>query len=196
MIDINKVLKELEFTNPNGFIIESHFQVEFGYALKRIYPEYNITFEWSKDKKRVDIFAESENEKVGFEFKYFTMKETRTLNNGLVVELKNQTSRDLHRIGFWKDVEKLEGFKAKKDIDRGYCLFLTNDKKVFLPLSKSNHKDYDFDLSDGPYPGNRELKYFKGTSAEPKYDVKISGEYVLCRELYGNGLYLLVLPIK
>lgn len=195
--DINKVLNELKKVNPNGFINECHFQVEFGYALKRVYPKYKITFEWHSGDKRVDLFATDGKERIGFEFKYFTKKETRMLNNGLMVELKNQNNRDLHRIGFWKDVEKLEGLIAEGKIDKGYCLFLTNDAKVFLPVPEGN-ADVDYDLSDGLRPMKNKLEHLTRDGSK-NYSVELSKiDYEIKNKPYcptNSSFRIVVLPI-
>ena len=79
--------------------------------------------------------------------------------------MKDQNNADLHRIGFWKDVKKIEELIAGDKINKGYCLFLTNDAKVFLPVSTGN-ADSDYDLSDGLKPGKKHLEHRtkKGTA--------------------------------
>lgn len=192
--DINRVLDELKKVNPNGFINECHFQIEFGYALKRAYPKYEITFEWHKENKRVDLFANDEKEKIGFEFKYYTKEEIRVLNYGLKVMLKEQAAANLTRIGYWIDVEKLECFVQRGVIDFGYCLLLTNDKRVFNVLG-DNNMDKDYDVSNGIKPGNRTLHYYSKKGLMEDRTLHIKNEYTLNNESYGNDLYLLVLPI-
>ena len=192
--DINKVLKELKKVNPNGFINECHFQVEFGYALKRAYPNYDITYEWHKEKKRVDLLAADGKEKIGFEFKYYTKEETRILNQGLKVMLKEQAAANLTRIGYWIDVEKLERFVQNRVIDSGYCLLLTNDDRVFSVLG-DNNLDKDCDVSNGVKPSNRILRYRSKKGFIEERTLHIKNEYHLKNVLYGDGLYLLILPI-
>ena len=193
MIDTNRVLDSLKMANPNGFVNETHFQIEFGYALKKTYPEYDLTFEWANEyHMRVDLIARSENETIAFEFKYFTKEAVVELNNGLKVRLKNQLARDLHRIGFWKDVSKIEKLTMIHQVDYGYCLFLTNDEKVF-DIVKPTNKDKDYDISDGVRPGKHNLSY----QGVPQHDVVVmKSDYQLKHKPYNNkGFYLLDLLI-
>lgn len=196
--DINDVMKELVRKNPTGFINECHFQLEFGYALKRAFPRFDIHYEWSQDEKRVDVFARDKKEKIGFEFKYYTTKEEIVLNHGLKVVLKNQNNADLHRIGFWKDVKKLEGLIAGGKIDKGYCLFLTNDAKVFLPVPKDN-ADTDYDLSDGLKPGKNRLEH-QTKNGTPNYVIELSKtDYQIKNEPYcakSENFRIVILPIN
>ena len=195
--DINDVMKELVRTNPNGFINECHFQVEFGYALKRAFPRFDIHYEWSQNKKRVDVFAQDKKERIGFEFKYYTTKKEIVLNHGLKVVLKNQNNADLHRIGFWKDVKKLEGLIARGKIDKGYCLFLTNDAKVFLPVPEGN-ADVDYDLSDGLRPMKNKLEHLTRDGSK-NYSVELSKiDYEIKNKPYcptNSSFRIVVLPI-
>ena len=193
MIDINKVIKELKKVNPHGFIIESHFQVEFGYALKHVYPDYEVTFEWYKEKKKIDLVASNGEETVGFEFKYFTKKQELVLNHGLQVQLKQQNNRDLHRIGFWKDVSKLETFINNKDIDYGYCLFLSNDEKVF---DDTNNNDKDYSIADGIRPNKKDLRYYSKGILNPSHNIDLlKNSYNLKKEKYNDAFNLLPLKI-
>lgn len=193
MIDINKVIEELKQANSNGFVNETHFQVEFGYALKRVYPEYDLTFEWANEyHMRIDLIAKSENETVGFEFKYYTKDAIIELNHGLKVQLKNQAAANLHRIGFWKDVSKIEKLNMIRQLDYGFCLFLTNDEKIFNPINSSNY-DKDFDISDGIKPEKQNLHY----ESKPQYDSDIMNKYSLKHRPYNDkGFYLLDLLVN
>ena len=193
MISLNKILDDLKRTNPNGFVNETHFQIEFGYAFKRTYPAYDLIFEWANDNMRVDLIAKNNEEAIGFEFKYFTKESVVKLKFGLKVQLKYQLARDLHRIGFWKDVSKLEGLKSKNLIKYGYCLFLTNDEKVFSPIKPSNN-DIDYDVSDGIKPGKCNLVY---RGKHPHNVILVKNNYALKHKQYNsNGFYLLDLLIN
>lgn len=191
MFNINDVIKELEKCNPNGFINETHFQVEFGYAVKRTYPKYKLTFEWKYDNYRIDLLAENGDERIAFEFKYFTKAETRMLNHGLKVQLKNQANKDLHRIGFWRDVAKLQSIP---NLTEKYCLFLTNDETVF---NETKNGDREFDVSDGIKPTKLSLRhYHRGGQVDNEYEVKLTKKnYTLKHVSYGSGMWLLLLPV-
>ncbi len=191
--DVNKVMNELIRTNPNGFINECHFQLEFGFALKRVFPRYTITFEWNQNKKRIDLIADDKRERIGFEFKYFTKKESqpRSLKYGTKISFKSHRNADLHRIGFWKDIEKLEGLLNDKRINSGYCLFLTNDFNAF---DKTENADKDFDISNGTKPISSHLIH-RTKQGDVDYEANVLGKYTLENKVYGNDFYYLIVPI-
>lgn len=196
MFDVYKVIEELKKSDPNGFIIESHFQVQFGYALKRAYPDAkNIIFEWSKDKRRVDLVATVDDEVIGFEFKYFIKKQNLQLNNGLNVKLKDQVAKDILRLGFWKDVEKMEHFvKSTKDFNKAYCIALTNELGVFKNITDSNNEDKEFDISNGiKYPFTR-MRFDK--KGKRTHCVKITNQYDFKHTSYNDIFEQLIVEIK
>ena len=192
---INKVIDELKKTNPNGFVLESHLQIEFGYAIKRIYPEAKVVFEYpfvmNGKNKRMDIRATVGDETIGFEFKYFTKAQELVLRKDFIVPLKNQVCKDLHRIGFWKDAEKMEYAVGQNLVNEGYCLLLTNDLSIFNPVKTTNN-DKDYDISKGKKPGKKFLKY-PGMS---KHDVSlIKIDYNLDHSAYSRDLEIMYIPV-
>lgn len=197
--DVNKVIDELKKANPNGFILESHLQVEFGYAIKRAYPKAEIVFEYpfvmKGHNKRMDIRATIKGEKdenIGFEFKYFTKEQELELKEYFIVPLKNQVCKDLHRIGFWKDIEKMEHVIKQNLIEEGYCILLTNDVTIFNPVKATNN-DKDYDISKGLKPGKKHLTY----SGKPQHDVLLSKiDYSLDHSPYSQDLEIMCVPVK
>ena len=196
MFDVHEVIEKLKKTDPNGFIIESHFQVQFGYALKRVYPDAkNIIFEWSKDKRRVDLVATVDDEVIGFEFKYFTKKQRLELNDGVVVDLKKQAAKDLLRIGVWQDVEQIEYFVMEThDFSKGYCIALTNEIKVFDNVMDTDNLDKEYDISNGTKVGSEKNRYNK--SKKLTHSTKIKGTYDLLHKPYNDYFEQLIIEIK
>ena len=112
MLNIDNVIKELQKTNPNGFINQGHFQIEFGYACKRTYPECELTF----DGEYNTLSVQCGEERFCFDFRYFTKEETRILNHGFKVQLRNHCDKEL------------DNQTVLLGDDIYYCLFLTNDE--------------------------------------------------------------------
>ncbi len=193
--DVNKVIDELKRKNQKGFILESHLQVEFGYAIKEVYTNAEIVFEYPFDmngnNKRMDIRATIGEETIGFEFKYFTKSQELELRKGFIVPLKDQVCKDLHRIGFWKDVQKIEYAIKHNLIDEGYCILMTNDLSIFNPVKATNN-DKDFDISKGIKPGKKILKY----PGKPQHDVSlIKTDYSLDHCAYSEYLEIMCIPV-
>lgn len=78
-------------------------------------------------KNYVDLYLEvNKNIRVVIELKYKTKAEKKEVG-GEKFDLLNQGAQDLGGYFFFKDIRDLEELKRNKDIDFGFCIFLTND---------------------------------------------------------------------
>ena len=198
MIDLNRVFENLKDKNPNGFLGKDHFQVEFGYAFKNAYPEYELLFGMNLEYgQHIDLIARTSKETIGFTFQYFTKEDEIELNRGLKVYTKISGSASQGRITFWKNVSKMERLSMVHAFDYGYCILLTNNVMVFEPIKALDRMDREYDLSDGLRPMLNNLHYYdKNNRVANRNDVFLmKNDYEIHTQRYGYDFYLLPLEI-
>lgn len=190
VFEIDEVIKEIKEKKPNGFINECHFQLEFARAIKKKYSDSKIELEKNIDRKRMDLYVMLEDNNIGFEFKYYTKTGKITIQDFGEITLKNQIAKDVARIGFWKDIKRMEYFVDKEIISFGYCIIMSNDEKLF-EKTKDKNNDRDFDISNGCHTHNR--RRYMGESNNT--DITVNGDYDFLIKKY-NEKKMKILVVK
>ncbi len=100
----------------------------------------------------IDIFFIYKKRKYAIELKYKTKSlknnESRNIsNNEKEPLLKNQGAYPLGRYSFWRDVYRLEQLKNNDDIDKGFAIFLTNDR-LYWEEPRKETIDYAFRIHE------------------------------------------------
>ena len=91
--------------------------------------EYKVSNNENNQKEYIDLFVDH-NGKTGIEIKYKTKK----IENEDYV---NQGAQNNGKYDFIKDVFRLEKFKEKEIIDRGYSILITNDS-MLSPMGRTS----------------------------------------------------------
>jgi len=144
-------LKELIQKLPrNIFHSEADFQHTLAWEIRKNFENSKVRlerpFKIGNKIFYLDIFLEIDGEKIGIELKY----KTTYLNKNIAGEeyfLKKQGAQDFGRYDFCKDVFRIEKLIEEKHIDRGFTIFLTNDKSYLNGNGQSETIDSQFRLS-------------------------------------------------
>jgi hypothetical protein len=160
--NLNQLMKELSVQRP-VFHSECDLQHELAMLLSKREQPAKIRLErpyhLDSGVYYIDIYIET-TQRIGIELKYKT-KSLNTKIDGEVFEIKHHAAVGGARFDFIKDIERLEGLKAKGHIDVGFALLLTNDKALFDKHGNS-HRQKELYL--------HEECILKGT-------IKFNGEY-------------------
>lgn len=114
----------------NVFVNESDLQLFLGLNLQKQFPYSDIEFETMLDSvKKVDIVMTYNTIKYPIEIKYSAFK-----NNKCIAGTEDI---NICRCSFLEDIMRVEKICSGSDIQKGYCIFLTNDEDLF----KKNEQD-------------------------------------------------------
>jgi hypothetical protein len=141
IMNINKeflisLIKEL--VKKRGFFYsEADFQHEIAFAIhKQLNSKVEIQLERpikvSISGFYIDIIINEGNSKFAVELKY------KTRESATHTELKNHSGHGAGRYDFLKDIYRLEKLKKEEEIEKGFAIFLTNDKNYQGGNSKDN----------------------------------------------------------
>lgn len=97
----------------------------------------------------LDMVVIFRNKRIGYEFKYSTKKLIDNDENGLQLNLKEQSANDIVRYSFRKDIYRLEQLVQRGDIEKGYAILLTNDLNIInLASEKKGYLDDNYRFTD------------------------------------------------
>ena len=152
-MDIEKHFKDFMSTIDRMFLSEADFQFNFGRYLDKLNEVKEVVFEFPvrnhKRNEYIDlVVVDKNNERIGIELKYNTRKKMIEVF-GNTFELKEQGAHDLARVGWVKDVYRLEKFINKdKVIKKGFFIGLTNDERVWAKMRKKKTIDHFYRFKD------------------------------------------------
>ena len=160
-LDVNGLLKDLAKKRPL-FHNERDFQFEIAQLIKEKYDcdirlEYYYGNDTNAKRCYIDLVAMHNNYKIAFELKYRTQKFEGTVKDEKF-DLKEQGARDLGCIYIHTDLHRLEDLVNKKEFDKGYVIFLTNDEKFRDNPFKKGSMSEQFSLSEYEYKNNKKEK--------------------------------------
>lgn len=150
MINVQKILEKLK-EERKYFHNESDLQFHFSWYCKLLYPDINIRLEYPftgiEDQKNsnIDLIVFNDKEAWLFEFKFKT-KSFHYYDEKLNEEFKNKdhNAQNINVILIHNDIARIENAInksksiSKRKITKGFCIFLTNDKKYKKGFSKSS----------------------------------------------------------
>lgn len=152
----------------NHYLSEASVQLKMGIEIfKRCYIEPRMEYGVRRDdgsgkKDFLDILFHDGPKKIGIELKYKTRRK-----DGF--HFTNQGAQNNGKYDFIKDICRLERFKAKRIIDVGFAVFLTNDETYWSPAERGSMVK-PFDLVSGNELKRRYVAKWKGRSASIKLD--------------------------
>ena len=189
MIDIHKVLNELQKTRKY-FHNEKDFQFYFSWCAKLLYPKINIRLEYHfnemEDNKKsyIDLVLFDENEAWIFEFKFKTIKsEFFDDKTNEYYIYKEQGAQDLGVYSIHADLSRIEKSVLNhkmifgKEIKKGYCIFLTNDKRYLNGFTKKSCF-YNYGLNKGTI--NKGVIKFNIPNSKTKEEMFIKNYKEIC----------------
>lgn len=159
MINLDSLLQELAQERPL-FHSEKDFQLALGWKLKEHFEakgkpvKIRLEQRFKPNKSNaifIDIVIKYKDRQIPIELKYKTTEFDIEIMDEKY-ELKKQNARDAGQYDFIRDVARIEDFVKTKNCQKGYVLFLTNDKSYWT-RSKSVAKYDDFKIYE-----NRVLK--------------------------------------
>lgn len=186
MIDekiVNHILAELKKDGYDCFASEAQLRDAFAIKLGMSYdciviPEYTVSIPtgWRCYEKKLffDLLIKDKQngETILIEFKYKTDSGLFDLFNGTRVLLSPQSDSTNGRYAIWRDIYRIETFANINHIDKGFIVFITNNKTYFA-VPKSNVSSAQFSIAPGMHPaGNRTWNlpdYTKSSSVEVTY---------------------------
>ncbi len=127
-----------------AFYSEASFQLSLGIELfKRLGVTARLEMRVPETGEYLDVFYQHQRCRVGVELKYKTRATTKP-----GFEYLNQGAQNNGRYDVLRDVERLESFKKSKVIDKGFGIFVTNDKYYMSTIGASAGVA-PFELSEG-----------------------------------------------
>ncbi|WP_299533058.1 hypothetical protein [uncultured Streptomyces sp.] len=152
-VPLGEVLARLGRTRP-VFHSEADFQHGFARALWEVAPEIRVRLEVprrdSGKTEHLDLLALGPEGRTAVEFKYFTRPWA-----GVAGEppedyvLKAHAATDLARLGFVRDIARLERF-CRRPEENGLALMLTNEPLLWTPPESARRtRDSDFRIHHG-----------------------------------------------
>lgn len=216
MIISTEELKQIVETlakSGNTYLCEKQFQFDLAWELRKYFEAQNkndchVYLEYpSRDKEKdgsriyYDIVIKENDTYCAIELKYKTSEGTAKLY-GEEFDLKDQAAQDLGRYDFLKDVCRIEKFASEKKMERGYAIFITNDKLYWD--KKGGDWLYKYlALNDGRKIPNTPLKWnWKGKPKESSVgknrmgDLEIKGNYTVKWEPFNGEFRYLMFEIK
>lgn len=214
MIISEKELKQILETlaeSGNTYLCEKQFQFDLAWELRKYFEAQNkkdcyVYLEYpsndkEKDGSRIyyDIVIKENDTYCPIELKYKTSKGKAKLY-GEEFDLKDQAAQDLGRYDFLKDVCRIEDFAYEKKMERGYAIFITNDK-TYWEREGNGCLYQDFALYNDRKIPNTQLNWrdgFKESSVgkNRKDGLKIEGDYKVDWKPFNGGFQYLMFEIK
>ena len=183
-----------------------------------VIPEYTkqkpTGWKCSEDLIHFDLLIrDHENdEQILIEFKYKTKSGSFNIGNGTYVELREQSDSTNGRYAIWRDIYRIETFANLNDIDKGFIVFITNNKTYYAIPGKGTLAE-QFSISHGlhtagdKYWNTNDVKNCQSIHFEYRSDVQplqIENDYFFGYEEYSEAVDLsgkkhrfdqLILPI-
>ena len=151
MIDIDKVLELLK-TRRQVFTSEADFQLEFGWVLKELYPEYMVRMEYCPKFNRnihIDILVMTDEGWIPIELKYKTKACVINVSSDEFV-LKNHSAKDQGCYRYLMDIQRIEDLKRNvPDFIEGYAIILTNEPSYLSEPTKTDCAYAEFSIHEG-----------------------------------------------
>ncbi|EGZ31714.1 hypothetical protein [Malacoplasma iowae] len=150
MIDVEKVLQKLK-EERKYFHNESDLQFHFSWYCKLLYPHINIRLEYpfsgieEQKNSNIDLITFDDKEAWLFEFKFKT-KASYYYDDKLKEEFQNKDhgAQNINVVLIHHDIARIENsidkskYISKRKVTKGFCIFLTNDKKYKKGFSKNS----------------------------------------------------------
>lgn len=191
MIDISLVLEKLK-SRRAVFNSEADFQLEFGWLLKELYPDYFIRMEYCPKANRnmhIDILVITDNGWIPIELKYKTKSCILNVNDEEFV-LKNHSAKDQSCYKYLKDIERIEHLKHTIDnFIEGYAIILTNERSYTSKPTKADCAYKDFSLHEGATKHGLmdwSSNASEGTKSGCKTAIDLKGSYTIHWEEYSK----------
>lgn len=179
------------------FCSEMDFQIHFAWLMKE--RGFDLSLEYDpgcfKANASLDIMI-WKPEQVAIELKYKTAL-FEAENSGHSVRLKNHGAQDIGRYDFFKDVSRVEQIVATGKADKGFVVFLTNDRGYWRS-GRDGTADAMFRMFEGRTVKSGSLKWAEhtgaGTMKGHEKPINLVQDYVLgwkdYRDFGGkNGLF-------
>lgn len=169
--ELKQILETLA-KSGNTYLCEKQFQFDLAWELRKYFEAQNkkdcyVYLEYpsndkEKDGSRIyyDLVIKENDTYCPIELKYKTSEGTAKLY-GEEFNLKDQSAQDLGRYDFLKDVCRIEDFAFEKKMERGYAIFITNDK-TYWERKGERCLYQDFALNMGRDIPNSPLKWREG----------------------------------
>lgn len=191
IFSLDSVMDELK-KERKIFHSEADFQFSLAWKIKEIYPTCSIRLEYclSLEKKiYIDVVVKYNDKVYPIELKYKS-KKVLVLDNGEQFNLKNHGAQDLGKYDFVKDIKRIEDFSLVfPDFDKGFVIWLTNDKNYWQAPKTTNHFYSQFSVHDGNvkrgnlmWIGNPGLGTIKGRES----GIDLKGEYRIVWKPYSS----------
>jgi hypothetical protein len=143
-LEVRKVMEKLAERRPI-FHSEADFKFALAWQIQRMLPRFDVRLEYpATEGQHLDVLLIGRNVRLGIELKY----KTGTLS---VVCRHERFELKKHGGGcydYLKDVKRLEELVKCGAINRGYALFLTNDRMYWIESRRCTVNDGEFRLHE------------------------------------------------
>lgn len=157
-----------------------------------MYPHCNIRLKYCLNLEKkiyIDIVVNYNDKIYPIELKYKT-KNVSVFDKGEHFNLKNHGAQDLGKYDFVKDISCIEDFSLVfSNFDKGYVIWLTNDKNYWQATKNTNSFYNQFSAHDGNvkhgnlmWMGNPGLGTIKGRESS----IDFKGEYEIAWKPYNS----------
>lgn len=147
----HEVLARLAKRRPL-FHSEADLQHAFARALWEMDDELDVRLEARQPGPRaeyLDLYVLGPTARTAVEFKYFTRGWAGTTGpEQELYDLRSHAATDLARLGYIRDIERLERFGATSH-HNGLAIMLTNESGLWLPPQRSRTRDAQFRIHEG-----------------------------------------------
>jgi hypothetical protein len=139
-VPLEDALRALADARP-VFHSEADFQHHLAWTVRRLDPDVQIRLETRPlpgERLHLDLLLVHPvtGDRVAVELKYATRALTADIG-GESFQVRDQAAQDLVRHDFVKDVHRIERLIAAGVVNRGWCLFITNDQGYWNPSSRA-----------------------------------------------------------
>ena len=179
LIDVNKAIEILK-QRRSVFTSEADLQLEFGWVLKELYPDYRVRMEYCPKVDRnihIDILVISNNGCIPIELKYKTKSsEIKVADEEYV--LKNHGAKDQGCYKYLNDIQRIERLKKSlPDFVEGYAIMLTNESSYLSEPSKLDCAYAEYSIHEGAI--KRGTNASAGTKRGCENPIELYGEYIM-----------------
>lgn len=187
-LDIKIILKRLSHTRP-VFHSEADFQHAFAWEIHKVHPSAKVRLEYPirsiEKNKYIDIWIVVEETIFAIEMKYKTAKIDIEFDDEIFF-LKEQSALDLGRLGYLRDIERLESLPINI---MGYSIFLTNKKGYWEQPNRRNTNDVAFRIHESQILEGELLWRNKSLGEDQYYEdnaIALKGTYSMIWENYSS----------